>query len=315
VATPVVGSGVNITTPNVGTELLLGTEVIIGGLVQLGPDDNFSVSLHDARGIELAKGDIQLNDFNSWQALIRVPDSISGPGDIRAIVRDVNGNIVALDEQPVIMAVDREAPGRYLELDRPLSGDNAVAGYYLFFDGRAQRPVNNLLSVSVWAQDCSVQVAKQSYRLRGSGYWQGFVVIPREIFGEVCAIASFGDKETEDWREAQVAVNVLLPTDEEAKGILIGNPPPNSVIAGRKSLLIYGTTFNAPSNTISVSILLENGRLINEGVTSVDNFGYWELELYIPADASGTAQIKAVVGEAGDENHKEDVTMVTIGQN
>jgi hypothetical protein len=312
VATSVVGSGVNITTPNVGTELLLGSELIVGGLVQLGPDDDLSVSLHDASGAELAKGDIQLNDFNSWQATISVPDSIGGAGEIRALVQDAAGNVVASDEQPVILAVDKEATGRYLELYRPLSGYDAVAGYYLFFDGRAQLPTNNLLSVSVWTENCSVQVAKQSYRLRGSGYWQGFIVIPRDTFGEVCAIASFGEQASEDWREVQTTVNVIPSTDEKAKGVLIGNPPPNAVIADRKSLLVYGTAFNAPSETIAISVLLGNGRLLNEGVTSVDNNGYWEIDLYIPADANGTAQIKAFVGEAGDEDYVEDVTMVTI---
>jgi hypothetical protein len=311
-ATSVIGSGVNITTPNEGTELPLSSEVIVGGLVHLGTEDDFSVTLHDASGTELARGNIQLNDFNSWQATITVPDSIGGTGEIRAIVRDTAGNVIALDNQPIVLAMSKDDTGRYLELYRPNSGYSAVAGYYLFFDGRAQFPVNNLLSISVWNENCSVQIARQSYRLKGSGYWQGFVVIPSETVGEICAVASFGEPETEDWREAQVKINVLPSDDEAAKGILIGNPPPNATIAGRKSLLVYGTAFNAPTDAISVSILLENGRLINEGVTSVDKNGYWELELFIPSDAIGIAQIKVIAGEFGEDNYLEDETMVTI---
>lgn len=314
-ATSVVGSGVNITTPNVGTELLLGSEVLVGGLVQLEPDDNFVVTLNDARGLELAQGNIQVNDFNSWQATITIPESTSGHGHVRATVRNSNGEIVASDEQPITLVVDKEKAGRYLELFRPDTDANSVAGYYLFFDGRANLPVNNLLSVSLWAENCSIQVARQSYRLRGSGYWQGFVVVPRDIFGEVCAIVSFGDRETADGREALVKLNVLPPTDENAKGVLIGNPPPNSLIRNNRTILIYGTAFNAPSEKVSVNILLENSRLINEGETTVDNNGYWELELYLPADTNGTARIKAAVGDSGDDNYMEDLTTVTISQN
>lgn len=311
--TSVVGPGINITSPNPGSEFLLGSEVIVSGLIQLGDVNKLSVILVSATGTQLAEADAQVNDFNSWQVTISIPPLFSGPAEIRASVIDPNDQVVATDSIPVNLVVDTSISERFLDLYRPNIGYQAVAGFYLFFDGRAQLPANNLITISIWNEECQDQVATQSYQLRGSGYWQGFVLVPANVEGLACAVAQFGEAGTEEWREALEIIEILPATDDRAMAVLVGNPPPNVTLSPGKSLLLYGTAYNAPQDTVLLSILLENGRLINEGTATTDNFGYWEQELFIPADASGPAQIFARIGEQGTDEFAETTVNVTIG--
>ncbi|MGD2079037.1 MAG: hypothetical protein PVH18_11685, partial [Chloroflexota bacterium] len=268
---------------------MLGTEVTVSGLVQSGDDHAFSLALVSATGRTLDQVEPEVNEFNSWQATLTAPQSVSGRAEIRAQLVNKDGNVVASDAVPVMMSVDTRNLDRYLVLYRPKQGEKAVAGYNVFFDGLAQSPVDNLVTISLWTDACENQVARQSFRLRGSGYWQGFIIVPFDVSGTLCAVAQFGEPDSDSWREAQVEIDVLPQEDEQAIGVEIGNPPPNRQMTPGSSLLLYGTAFNAPEQEVLVSILLENGRLLTEGVASTDNYGYWELELFIPADAAGSA--------------------------
>jgi len=238
---------------------------------------------------------------------------VSGAAEIQANLFEQDGTVVTGDVQPIMLQVDAENTGRYLILDRPLQAEEAVGGYNIFFDGLAQHPVDNLVTISLWNEACQNRVARQSFRLRGSGYWQGFVVVPAAASGQLCAVAHFGDPGEEEWREAQVLVEILDPNDERAVNVQIGNPPPESVLTPGKTLLLYGTAYNAPDREILISILLENGRLLTEGVAAADIFGYWELELFIPADATGPAQIEASLGERGSDEFVQSKITVNIG--
>ncbi len=311
--TSIVGSGVNITSPNANHTILQGHEVAVSGLVQLSEGDTLSVTLVAATGYTLAQANVEVNNFNSWQGDVVAPHSVGGLAEIQAAVVDREGNVVALDSIPVLLVVDQESSDRYLALFRPTSDTMAVAGYYLFFDGLAQLPVDNLVSISIWNESCRNELARQSYRLRGSGYWQGFLVIPGNIAGPACAIALFGTSGDSEWREVQVPLNVLTREDKQARWITIGNPPPERNLVPGKSLLFYGTAYNSPDNQILVSLLLDNGRLLTEGMAVVDYYGYWEIELYIPGDASGPALIEASFGERGEDDFISNEVPVTIG--
>jgi hypothetical protein len=311
--TPLVGPGVNITSPSIDSEILLGEEVVTSGLVQLGPDHEFSLFLESASGHVLDQAQPEISDFGSWQATITVPHSISGRAEIRARLATDAGQIVAEDSVPVMLQVDQESVDRYLVLYRPQESEQPVAGYNVFFDGLAQRPVDNLVTISLWTDDCQNRVARQSFRLRGSGYWQGFVIVPFETEGLICAVAHFGEPDNETYREAQIELDVRPASDEHALGVLVGNPPPEKDLRAGSSLLLYGTAYNAPGREVLVSILLENGRLLTEGIAAVNTYGYWELELFIPASAAGPAQIEASVGKHGDDNFAQSIIPIHIG--
>lgn len=312
--TPMFGTGVNITAPDPNAEYLLGTEFSISGLVQFSPGDTFSVTLVSASGFTLAEAAIEVNDFNGWQGTLSSPTNIGGQALVQAVVLNEAGEVVAQDSVPISLRVDPGANDRYLELYRPTDDALAVAGQNLFFDGRAQLPVENQVTIAIRVDTCQKEVARQSYRLRGSGYWQGFVIIPSDLTGPACAVASFGAPGSADWREIQIPIEVLGPDDKGAANILIGNPPPASVLTPGKSLLLYGTAFGAPESEIVVSVLLENGRLLTEAVTGIDYFGYWEVELYIPADAEGAARIEASFGEEGSDDYILTALPIEIGR-
>jgi len=311
--TSMAGSGVNITSPSADQTILQGHEAAVSGLVQLDADETLSVTLVAATGYTLAQAVVEVNNFNSWQGVFVVPLSVGGSATIQAAVIDREGNIVAVDTLPVLLKVDQDSTDRYLALFRPVGDTLAVAGYHLFFDGLAQLPVNNLVSISVWNESCQNELARQSYRLRGSGYWQGFLPIPGNIVGPLCAIAHFGTPGETGWREVQVPLTAIARNDKQAKGITIGNPPPERNLDPGKTLLFYGTAYNTPDNQILVSVLLENGRLLTESMAIVDYFGYWEIELYIPSNAAGPALIEASFGERGNEDYISHGVPVTIG--
>lgn len=311
--TSVAGPGVNITSPNDDTELLQGQEATIGGFVQLGPTDTLSVMLVTPNHHLISEAEVQINEFNSWQANLNVPHNVTGTADVLAFVMDEAGTVLASDLKPVHLLVNREGNDRYLELFRPVSGQVAVAGYNLFFDGITELPADNLITISIWNDSCQVEVAQQSFRLRGSGYWQGFILVPRTVTGPVCAVAHFGTPGEDNWRETQVFLDVLPADDPTALDVHIGNPPPDSLLFPGEPLLLYGTAYNAPDQIVTVSILLENGRLLTEGVAQVNDFGYWELELYIPEEIEGLAQIEATVGQPDSEEFGRHETMVNIG--
>jgi hypothetical protein len=311
--TPLVASGVNITTPKEFDELFQGNDAPIGGLVQLGQSETLSVLLASSRGEELSRANVVVHKFGNWEGSLPIPIAVSGSAEVVAQIVDGDGNVRAVDTQKVIVIVNPELTDRYLTLYRPNVGDTVVAGYNMFFDGHAQSAVNNVVTISLWEDECQVRVARQSFVLKGSGYWQGFLIIPRNVSGSACATAHFGEPGTELWREAQIALTVLPPGDSEARGVTIGNPPPESEVAPGSTLLIYGTSYNNPDGDVLVSIWTEDARILTEGVTTVDSFGYWELSLFIPAETSGVAEVSASFGESGDDTYVEHRILIHIG--
>jgi hypothetical protein len=302
---------INITVPDVNTDIILGSDIVARGLVTLGPAQTAWLSLITLDGRTLQEAQALVQDI-SWESGFTVPEIVGGVALLRATVRNENGEPLAEHEVPIHLVLNTETMDRYLALFRPVAGDNAMAGFNLFFDGRAQRPVNNTVTISVWIEECQTQVARQSFVLRGSGYWQGFVIIPSTVAGPGCAIAYFGSPEEETRREVHIPVQILANDDEEARGIVIGNPPADSSVVAGGELLIYGTAINASEESVEVSILLENGRIVNQSSTETDYWGYWELPVLIPFDVEGPAVITAAAGDPAASNYAETQTLILI---
>ncbi len=289
-----------------------GDAVPIGGLIQLGATETLSVTLVSATDQTIAVADVEVHQFSNWDGSVLIPFTHSGSARLVAKILDDENSIVTTDMQDITLGLNVEATDQYLDLYRPQGGDKVVAGYNMFFDGWVQLPVNNLVTISLWNDDCQVQIARQSFRLRGSGYWQGFMVIPSNASGPACALAQFGEPGNDNWREAQIAVDILPINSVGSYGVLVGNPPPDSIIAPGKTLLIYGTSYNAPDGEIRITIQSEDGRLITEGITTADVFGYWELSLFIPNEDAGVAEISAAIGDRDDDSYAEHRIIVQI---
>jgi hypothetical protein len=305
-------TGVNITSPAEGSEVVIGGDMTVGGLAQLEVTELISVTLTSPTGLVLGRARAESTGFSSWQATLAVGPEVSGAADLRARVLDADGAVVAETIQLVRLVVDPAAEGPTLSLFRPRDGQTVVAGYNMFFDGRNIQPANNRVTVALWGENCQVEVARQSFQLRGSGYWQGFLAAPRDLRGPACALAYFGAPGEANWRQAEERVNVLDPADPAALQVAIANPPPDSVVPPGTTMALYGTAYNAPDRQVLLTVLLENGRVLTEGVAAVNLFGYWELELFIPADASGIAQVTATLGQIGDPVFAQAQVSVTI---
>ncbi len=301
---------INITAPDKESEVIMGQELRVLGLVQKEANQTVWLDLISNNGRSLAILQGVVGEVG-WETSFNVPPFVSGAAILRASIRDEAGGTLAISETPITLALDTENSDRYLDLYRPLQGERAVAGFNFFFDGRVQRPVNNTVTISIWVdEDCQTRVAKQSFALRGSGYWQGFVVIPRDIEGSGCAVAHFGEPGSETWREAQVPIEIAAEDNDQVLEIEIGNPPPGSTLVAGQELLLYGTA-SLIEDSIQVRIQTEEGRIVSDNTAVTDFFGYWELQIILPIDVEGPAQISAIIGDfAGPQ--AESTILVTI---
>ncbi len=303
---------INISDPNPNTLLNLGNEVTVRGLVQMEPDQSIQVSLVSSNGRLLTEIAAVPNEFG-WQTSFILPPYVSGAATVRASLLEADGSVLSSYDVPVWLTLNKETADRYLELFRPTFEETAVGGFNIFFDGEILLPVNRTISLTIWADDCQTRVARQSFVLGASNrpvYWQGFVVVPQDLVGPACAVASTGEPGTETWREASVPINVLPPTQLEARGVTIGNPPPDSEAIAGQELVLYGTALNVSEGPVSVSILMENGRVVSQTSFTTDYWGYWETAVTLPIDVEGLAEITVSAGEGDTFN--ESTTIIRV---
>lgn len=302
-----------ITEPDESADLVVGTEVVVSGLGQKEADQNIVVSLVSSNNRLLAENVATLTE-NSWQAALAIPIHVTGAAYLSAKIQTQKGDVLYENRLAVNLVLDASTAERYLALFRPVGGDTAVSGFNIFFDGEVFRPAGNTITIAIW-ENCQTQVARQTFVLGTSSrsfYWQGFVVVPEDLAGPACAVASFGEPGAENWREAQFPITVLPQDDANAKGVLILNPPAGDVIIAGQQLFINGTAFNVSEGPVSISLVLENGRILNQTTTLTDYWGYWETSLILPVDTLGIAQLTVTAGELGDSNYAESQTLITI---
>ncbi len=309
-ATPVpVEARLTLSAPDNGAQLLLGSDIVVRGLAQLDAAQSVSVTLSSATGRVLSSAVGVVNPVG-WEAGLQVPPNVSGAATLRASVVDGNGNVLVQDSATVNLVLDAAASDRYLALYNPVEGDTAVAGYFLFFDGRAQQPVGSRITIALWMDECQTQVASFTLTMEGSGYWQGQLGIPANVAGPGCAIASFGTPGEATWREVQIPINVLAADSAEATGVTITNPAAGGAFLSGQTLFLAGTAFNAAR--VQVSVLLENGRIVGETSVQPNSLGLWEAELLLPFDVAGPAEITAVAQDASGAVLAEARRLITI---
>lgn len=310
-----VDTAVNLTFPNRNALLQVDTQTDVRGLAERNNDDQVWISLISQTGRLLVEIQANAGPFG-WETTFTIPPNTTGDATLVAAVRSASGELLAEDTIPVRLIVNPDSADRYIQLNRPAQNDTAVAGNYLYFDGVVYFPTNNAMRIALWA-NCEEEVARQGYTLGRSNNafdWSGLVVVPTDFSGPACAVASFGEPGTADYREAAVAVNVLPPDDSAARGVTIGGPAPGSTVTAGSELLVYGTALNAGDSAISIGISLESGRSIGQATVTADYWGYWEATFRLPIDIEepASAQISVLVGQAGDDNHAGANTLITI---
>ncbi|MEZ4642779.1 MAG: hypothetical protein R3E31_08600 [Chloroflexota bacterium] len=300
---------INITAPDDGAQLILGSEIVARGLAQLDASHVISLTLRGANGHILSSTQGIPNEVG-WEAGLSVPETVSGVGQLRASVLDSNGTVLAEDTTTVTLALDADNSEQYLALYNPTKDGTAVAGYFLFFDGRVRRPTGNTVTISLWMDNCQTEAAKFQITLGGSGYWQGSLGIPRDSVGAGCAIASFGTPGTDGWREAQIPITIYAADDPAASGVQITIPANNSEVSAGQELTLSGNAFNAA--LLTITIILDNGRIVAEQTAVPDTYGYWELLLTLPFDVTGSAEIRVTAQDKTGATIAETTSLIII---
>ena len=310
-ATPV-DAIINITDPDEGDVLRMGSTAIINGLVEKEETDQIWLTLRSANGRLLAEQPGILNEIG-WRTDLPIPIFVSGSAELVATIRTQDGTPINEYRRQVTLEPDPATSDRYLRLYRPIVEDIGVSGFNVFFDGDILFPANNTVSLSIYGDNCQTRIARQNFVLGSSSrpfYWQGFVIAPRDYAGPACAVASFGDPGAENWREAVVPIIILPVDDPNAAGIRIGNPPPDSEFTAGEEIFVYGTAYNISAGELSMSLLMENGRIVEQKTITTDFWGYFQDSINLPIDVEGLGQI--IVETGPDDTFADDIRLIRV---
>lgn len=295
-STPVIIAEINITSPKTNSTAELGGTLTVSGRGIAYPNHTIEVALLSLDDQLITAAPTQLNDLDVWQVNLPLPTVIAGQAILVANLFSDSGDLLASDRTPIILTSTTNDE-RYLLLQRPGINTTAVAGYSLFFDGIAERPTDFLIEIALRnGPNCQNEISKQNFAMRGSGYWQAFFQIPEDALGTACAIAFFGDPQTDGRREVQLPVNILGRTDPNAYALFLAYPPNNSTAVGGQRISLYGTAYNAPNNQLLITLLLPDGTLAASEVATVDRSGYWEHSLLLPVGVTGEALLTTSIG-------------------
>lgn len=229
-----------------------------------------------------------------WAATLTVPPNVIGRARVTATTsseRDTSSvQIVEIRPEPP------QPTETTIRLQRPFLGETAVAGYPVYFEGEVTNPINNSVTIGVLIDDCTRFGARQSFEVPG-GTWNGNVILPREIAGEeACAFAFTGTYGEGDWREMQTPLPILAPDDPQANRISLEQF--NLEFTAGQSARIAGMAVDAPEVRVLVRSGADDSVLV-EGTAPVEQYGFWEMQLPIPADAPDFVRLDVMLVEEG----------------
>ncbi|MCZ7667664.1 MAG: hypothetical protein M5U34_10815 [Chloroflexi bacterium] len=204
----------------------MGSDVVIRGLARKEPNHTIWLSLVSATGHLLAEVQAREGE-TSWEAGLSIPQHVSGAAFLNAAVRDEAGDLLAENSARINLVLNAESTDRFLVFAAPAYGQTAVSEFNILFSGQTKLPANNTVRIEIW-ENCQEPVAGQNFIMGRSlkCSWQGFVVVPKDVVGRACAMATAGEIGAENWREAQTVVEVLPQDHPEARGVALGYPRP-----------------------------------------------------------------------------------------
>lgn len=292
-ATP---AALTITDPDAGVIVAPGSALTVAGRAPAGAA-SVAVVLR-AAGMTLAAAEATVAE-TAWVATLDVPENVTGPAVLEAALEGEPAETLALEIRRA-----QAAAGPSISFEYPTAESTTVAGHVLFFQGRVERPIDGAVTIEVRYDECQSTAARQQFDVGQGGQWWGFVVVPEDVFGPACAVASTGEMGAPGegaWRAAQTELEVLAIDDEAARGVFVGNFPNTEVEPG-ESVTVYGSAFNAPGRQVSVALQVDEQTVAEEEVTA-DAFGYWTVDLTLPAEVTtpGGRFVAVVQYDGGEE--------------
>lgn len=289
--------------PGMSTELPVGQEITINGDVLPPQVAEVEVRLSLA-GNEILLSETAVADANGrWQLTAVIPPQIAGPAEVEARIVDTDLSRV---NQITLVSMGGEEQTT-ISISKPLAMETAVVGYTLFFEGLVNNPINETITIAVLDQDCTNVAASQSFTVPG-GAWFGFTIVSNLAEpGLACAVAYTGERGAEDGREYRVPLNLVSADDPAATILELGNGQEIPFQAGQSTYL-FGVAINTPENQVNIRLEADDpsrpSGIITSATAFANQYGFWEIDLEIPEDASGSALLYVTSGN-NDDNYRE----------
>jgi hypothetical protein len=299
-----------IHSPRTLTELPVGQEVIISGVLAPPQAGDVEIQIVVAGNQTITQTTTTASETGDWNAAVVIPPQITGPADVKA--RFLATNTTSVNQ--VFLVADAEGDGTVITINRPAAGDTAVAGYMVLFDGRVQNPLDETVTIAVLDNDCTTAAATQSFIVSG-GDWYGFTIVSSGAQpGPACAVAYTGTRGEPDGREYRVPLTILSPDDPEAILLQLGNQGEIALRAG-DSTYLFGIAINAPDDEVHIKLEADDpaqpSALITSATAYANQYGFWEIDLEIPAEAAGNAHLTITIGQ-NEEAYREIRLPVSI---
>lgn len=306
-ATPVIGPLISIDEPVERQPVLMGADVTVSGFAQLTQDMSIRLGLTSPAGQLLATGEAQV-EISDWSGRLTVPEMVTGYAQLQAVIVDAGGNEVARDSVGIDLTADRQMNDTYVTLIRPEPHSIGVAGHNFYMDGQLWRQGGGNLQVALFMDECQENVSDIFFRLNTSSYWQGYLILPRDVSGPACATAWIGTPGNPDWRAAQIPVTILHQDDPLATGVMISNPRAGRNLQAGETIQVTGVAYNIPGRIVNIEILLqENGQVVAEAEDDADYYGYWSAEVTLPAGVEGEAVTRVTTGDRAQPDTESEV--------
>ena len=298
-----------IAEPAPDTMLIAGQEVTFRGAVQPPTADPISVTITIGSFTAVSAQISPDATTGDWELSTTLASTISGPGLLTVSLGDL-----AQTEQPIQLAFDRSAAEPYIALSKPVQGETAVAGYTFFFHGDSNNLIDDAFTIGVLVDDCTNFIAAQKISL-SNGRWFGFVILPQNAAaGSACAIAYTGEYEADGWRAAQIPIQLRAFDDPQVTLLTLGNLA-EPIFRIDQATNLFGVAVNLPERAVNIELVLDSAssgsQLVATGKAFADQFGFWSIDLEIPANAPSGQGLLTISGGDGD-NYQEIRQTVTI---
>lgn len=281
-----------INQPVVGSEVAVGTDLTVSGVVDPSAAATVTLSLQAGTAVLITGTATVDSGTGAWLTTLAVPVAATGSTRLTAST-DTESALVEL-----ILLPGDNPTGAVLNLTRPTAGATLVAGFTAFFEGTAEDVVDGKITIAVLNEGCTTVAAAQSFTI-GGGEWRGVLILPQAITGSACAIVYTGIPGTPAWRQTQVPIVLLSEGETGANRIELGNPAFATYAPG-STITLYGVAVNAPEGEIEVAAALDGTTVLPTTTVDVDTFGYWEVELTLPAGESGPLTVTASMEPEGE---------------
>lgn len=266
---------------------------VAGGLLQTPPMIIHGRAANDANpvavqlmagGLVLAAGQTTPSNGN-WWLTAEMAFTYRGPAQL--LVNSGSESVTV----PVTVLPSALAGGPAVGLSLPYFGETAVSDAPLYVDGWVRNPSNNSVTIGLLVDGCTSFVTQRTTPITPSAFsndatlwqWAGALHVPAmAATNDSCVVAYMGNWGEGNLNATALKIPIQANTNPTASRIDLSRERPFN--AGQTTTM-RGTAVNAEEITV-VLVRSNDGQVIAQGSTPVDEAGFWELSLPVPSNAT-----------------------------